>query len=95
MGRDSFRTNHDQLTGFHVTLVSRTNQIKGTSLRGKNNRVLLHARLRRNASHGQRPEAAGIARRKNAVGTNHHQGECAFHSTQRIGHGLRQGVLAR
>ena len=47
----------------------------------------------RNSSHGQRTEAARIARRKNPVRTDHHQRKRAFHPAQRVGHGLRQRVL--
>ena len=49
----------------------------------------------RDAAHRQRPEAARIARCENAVGTDHHQRKRAFNPPQRIGHRLRQRVLAR
>ena len=48
---------------------------------------------RGNASHGQRTEAARIARRKNPVRTDHHQRKRAFDAAQRVGHRFRQSLF--
>ena len=48
---------------------------------------------RGNSSHGQRAEAARIARRKDTVGAEHDQRKCAFHPPQRVSHGIRQSLL--
>ena len=92
---DAFGPHDHQFARLHLALVGRADQIEGAGLGGEHDRVLLLAFQPRNSSHGQRTEAARIARRKNPVRTEHHQRKRAFHAAQRVGHRVRQGLLFR
>ncbi len=92
-GSDAFRAYDDQFARLDLALIGGANQIEGAGLGSKHDRVLLLAFEARDSSHGQGAEAAGIARGKDAIRTEHDQRKRAFHATQRIGHRVRQSLL--
>ena len=46
-----------------------------------------------NAAHGERAEAARIARGEDAVAAHHDEGECALDAAKRVGDGVDQRLL--
>ena len=90
---DSLRADHDQFAGLHIAHVVGADQIERAGLGGKDDGVLLLSFERGNAAHGQRPEAARIAHREDAVVAHHHQRKSAFDAAQRVGHGFGQRLL--
>src|SRR5581483_3058924 len=89
----SFRSNHDQLAGFHLALVSGANQVKSAGLGGEHNGVVFFGSLSRNSSHREGPESAWITSREDAVSADHHQGECSLNPAKRVGRGFGQSLL--
>src|SRR5215472_11248279 len=65
--RHSFQAHYHQLARLHVALVNGADQVEGAGFRGKDNCVPSRASGARNSSHGERAEAARVARGKHAV----------------------------
>ena len=93
-GHTVFR-HHHQFARQHVALVLGAQQIEGAGLRGEHNRVGPVWIL--DAPHRKRPEAARIARGKDAVARHHHDRESAFDLAQRVGNRIdeRAGLRVR
>src|SRR5208282_3445082 len=91
---DAFGPNDDQLTRLNVAFVGGAEQIKSAGFGGKNDRVLFLTGQSRDATHGQRTEAARIASGEDTVAAEHDQRNRAFHAPQGVGNGIRQGLLA-
>src|SRR5581483_11353126 len=91
----AFGSNHDQLAGFHLALVSGANQVKSAGLGGEHNGVVFFGSLSRNSPHREGPESARIASREDTVSADHHQRECSLDPAKRVGHGFGQSLLLR
>ena len=85
---DAVFGDHDEFAGEHVALVLGAQQVEGAGLGGEDDGV--GAVGIADAAHGERPEAARIARGEDAVAGHHDDGEGAVDLGERVGDGIDQ-----